>query len=109
MHQADIKICVLTGDKLETAESIGFSSKLLTGEMEIIKCRTIEDVVSQFTHEQSRVYELQSMARRTKRAIVIESEALKYILADELYIVKRQFLKIFRSVDTVICCRVSPK
>jgi phospholipid-transporting ATPase len=49
------------------------------------------------------------MTTQTKRAIIIEASALKYILADEKYLVKRNFLKIFRAVDTVICCRVSPK
>ena len=44
LRNGDIKVWVLTGDKLETAESIGFSSKLLTPEMNIIRCRNLEDV-----------------------------------------------------------------
>lgn len=44
LHQADIKVWMLTGDKLETAESIGFSSKLLTPDMEIVRCREYEDM-----------------------------------------------------------------
>ena len=52
-----------------------------------------------------------------KRAIVIEAEALSHVLKvnygaaegeakyDE---VTRWFLKISRSMETVICCRVSP-
>ena len=44
LHEADIKVWVLTGDKLETAESIGFSSRLLTNEMEIVRIRTKEDI-----------------------------------------------------------------
>lgn len=35
---------MLTGDKLETAENIGYSCKLLTKEMHIIKCSTLADV-----------------------------------------------------------------
>ena len=38
LHDADIKLWVLTGDKLETAESIGFSSKLLNSKMKIYRC-----------------------------------------------------------------------
>lgn len=45
MHEADIKVWVLTGDKLETAESIGFSSKLLTADMDIVRCRTHADIL----------------------------------------------------------------
>jgi magnesium-transporting ATPase (P-type) len=35
IRQADIKLWVLTGDKIETAINIGFSCKLLDKEMEI--------------------------------------------------------------------------
>jgi magnesium-transporting ATPase (P-type) len=35
---------MLTGDKLETAESIGYSSKLLTPDMSLIKCADSKDV-----------------------------------------------------------------
>ena len=44
LRNGDIKVWVLTGDKLETAESIGFASKLLTPEMEIMRCRNLDDV-----------------------------------------------------------------
>jgi magnesium-transporting ATPase (P-type) len=35
---------MLTGDKLETAESIGYSSKLLTSQTDIIRIRNELDV-----------------------------------------------------------------
>jgi magnesium-transporting ATPase (P-type) len=54
LRNADIKVWVLTGDKLETAESIGFSSKLLTPDMEIMRCRNLEDVQKCFNKEESR-------------------------------------------------------
>lgn len=53
LHNADIKVCVLTGDKLETAESIGYSCKLLTPEMDVIKCRSKEDVDKNFNKEKA--------------------------------------------------------
>ena len=43
------------------------------------------------------------------RALIIEANALKHILADDKYVIKRWFLKISRSLETVICCRVSPR
>ena len=39
---------MLTGDKMETAESIGFSCKLLTEKMDIIRCSTVNDLQNQF-------------------------------------------------------------
>jgi len=53
LHKANIKVWMLTGDKLETAESIGYSSKLLVPQMDIIKCATPADVEFQFNEEQA--------------------------------------------------------
>lgn len=39
-HQAGIKVWMLTGDKLETAENIGFSSKMFNEKMYIFKLQT---------------------------------------------------------------------
>lgn len=58
LHKADIKVWVLTGDKLETAESIGFSCKLLTREMEIYRVRTHDDVVNLFNRENAKQNEI---------------------------------------------------
>lgn len=44
---------MLTGDKLETAESIGFSTRLLTSNMEIIRCSNKEDVEEAFNKEKA--------------------------------------------------------
>jgi phospholipid-translocating ATPase len=40
MHDAGIKVWMLTGDKLETAEKIGFSSKMFNEKMYIFKLQT---------------------------------------------------------------------
>ena len=39
-HNAGIKVWMLTGDKLETAENIGFSSKMFNEKMYILKLQT---------------------------------------------------------------------
>lgn len=39
-HQAGIKVWMLTGDKMETAENIGFSSKMLNEKMYVFKIQT---------------------------------------------------------------------
>jgi magnesium-transporting ATPase (P-type) len=39
---------MLTGDKLETAENIGYSCNLLTKNMEVIKCSNLDDVKRNF-------------------------------------------------------------
>ena len=44
LQDSGIKIWMLTGDKLETAENIGFSCKLLTKEMEVWKISNLKEV-----------------------------------------------------------------
>ena len=39
---------MLTGDKLETAENIGYSCKLLNKKMTVTKCSTLADVKREF-------------------------------------------------------------
>ena len=53
LHDANLKVWMLTGDKLETAESIGFSTRLLTSNMEIIRCSNKEDVEEAFNKEKA--------------------------------------------------------
>jgi phospholipid-transporting ATPase len=38
LHEANIKVWVLTGDRQETAINIGYSCRLLTEEMDLIVC-----------------------------------------------------------------------
>jgi len=44
LQEAGIKIWMLTGDKLETAENIGYSCKLLKNDMTVWRMSTIQDV-----------------------------------------------------------------
>ena len=44
LQEAGIKIWMLTGDKLETAENIGYSCKLITKEMTVWKISSKSDV-----------------------------------------------------------------
>ena len=44
LQEAGIKIWMLTGDKLETAENIGYSCKLLKNDMTVWRLSTMQDV-----------------------------------------------------------------
>jgi len=44
---------MLTGDKLETAESIGYSCKLISADMELIRVASFQDLRSEFTELKS--------------------------------------------------------
>lgn len=45
---------MLTGDKLETAENIGYSTNLFNENMHIMKCRGEEDCITTFNKEKAR-------------------------------------------------------
>ncbi len=98
---------MLTGDKLETAENIGYSCKLLNKNMEIIKCSNLEDVKREFNDKTALINE-RKIRQQIQRGILVEAGALKHILEDESLTIKRYFLKIAKTCEAVICCRVSP-
>ncbi|RWW23819.1 hypothetical protein GW17_00011912 [Ensete ventricosum] len=87
MRQAGIKVWVLTGDKQETAISIGYSCKLLTNEM--------TQVVINSNSRESCKRKLQDAASMSSRlagagsaksplALIIDGTSLVYILETEL-------------------------
>lgn len=46
------------------------------------------------------------IVKEIKRGLLVEAGALNLILTDVMY--KKNFLKIAKSCEAVICCRVSP-
>ncbi|KAI3747452.1 hypothetical protein L6452_09909 [Arctium lappa] len=110
LRTAGIKVWVLTGDKQETAISIGYSSKLLTSKMTQIvinnnskeSCRkSLEDAL------------ITSNAPRTSTsgddgsliALIIDGTSLVYILDSEL---EEQLFELASKCAVVLCCRVAP-
>ena len=67
---------MLTGDKLETAENIAYSCRLIRGDMNVMRCfgRTKEEVQAKLS-ENKEAYDLCVQEGR-KRALIVEGEAL---------------------------------
>lgn len=134
LHQAGIKLWILTGDKLQTAIEIGFSCNLLSSNMEIM--------IISADHEQGARAQLEAACNkiaasgrpivvRSKEgkglgkkkiqqqfdghgtdpvdkgafAVVVDGETLKFCLDKSL---KPLFLALTTQCETVVCCRVSP-
>ena len=131
LRKANIKLWVLTGDKLETAINIGYSCKLLTNDMELL--------ILNFDNKESFNENLQayhnlyrykkpdlslkvSMWERIKNyfigapidtfdytaqgeplALIITGQCLTWAMESEV-----DFLRLACLCKTVICCRVSP-
>ncbi|XP_027343914.1 phospholipid-transporting ATPase 1-like [Abrus precatorius] len=119
LRSAGIKVWVLTGDKQETAISIGYSSKLLTSHMTQIvinsnnreSCRkSLQDalVMAKKLVSTSGVTNNaggSSDAPTTPIALIIDGTSLVHILDSEL---EAQLFQLASECSVVLCCRVAP-
>ncbi|QPG73747.1 hypothetical protein FOA43_001060 [Brettanomyces nanus] len=119
MRRAGIKLWVLTGDKVETAISIGFSCNLLANEMELLVIQGDDESVCQlvgtmlkekFGMEGSK-NDLKAAVKdhstpQQTFAVVVDGRALIEIMADKE--AQRKFLLLCKQCSSVLCCRVSP-
>ena len=98
---------MLTGDKLETAENIGESCKLLKGKdkMDVARLSTREDVIN-FCNVTEVNKNIDRLKTDRMKGILVEATALAVILEDEE--ITNYFVKIAKTCEAVICCRVSP-
>jgi magnesium-transporting ATPase (P-type) len=97
---------MLTGDKLETAENIGESCKLINSrEMLIHKLSTVKDVEAFCSYESLEDNNKRAL-KGQQRAVLVEASALSLITNDHYK--KKFFVAISKTCEAVICCRVSP-
>ncbi|KAL3569923.1 hypothetical protein D5086_029813 [Populus alba] len=129
LRQAGIKVWVLTGDKQETAISIGLSCKLLAPDMEQIiingnsenECRKLlaeakakcglkpSNKGSQYLtcNKNAEMDHLERPERKEEAPIslIIDGNSLVYILEKEL---ESELFDIATYCKVVLCCRVAP-
>ncbi|XP_065034892.1 phospholipid-transporting ATPase 1-like [Musa acuminata AAA Group] len=119
MRQAGIKVWVLTGDKQETAVSIGFSCKLLTNDMTriVINSNSRESCKNSLQDAVSMSSKLAAVSpgpeniltgtgsSRVPLALIIDGTSLIHILEKEL---EDELFKVAIVCDVVLCCRVAP-
>ena len=70
---------MLTGDKLETAENIGESCRLLKKEMDVTRLSTKEDV-KKFCNEDQIELNKQRLKDGKMKGLLVEASALELIL-----------------------------
>ncbi|XP_076587302.1 phospholipid-transporting ATPase ID-like [Chaetodon auriga] len=125
LSKADIKIWVLTGDKQETAENIGYSCNLLREEMNdvfIISGNSPEDVRQELRSAQTSMKPdavedsvflpegtlgkgVKEEAANGEYGLVMNGHSLAYALERSMEL---EFLKTACMCKAVICCRVTP-
>ena len=129
LRDADIKIWMLTGDKMNTAYNIGLSCNLISSNMKIFKLcglekklnskmeqtnqEECEQIILDFAKEFSKFKnEFNSMEfnrmypSKIKFGILIDEKALRTL--NDSKEVQEIFLDIAKDASSVICCRVSP-
>ena len=106
-QRANIKVWMLTGDKFETAKNIGASCKLINLKTdEIYELRTKSDV-AKICSVMGVSKNEQLMRERKRRVLIVQNEALATITSIDQF--RTNFIRISKTCEAVICCRVSPK
>lgn len=121
LGRAGIKLWVLTGDKVETAINIGFSSNLLDNGMELLVLRVEEETIqatdAMLTEYLDKYFGLVGSKEALEHAkldhswpsphhaVIVDGDTLKLCLDDRL---KTKFLLLCKQCKSVLCCRVSP-
>ena len=106
----DIKVWMLTGDKMETAENIGRSCNLIQDHFAVMKLNFKKDEgVPRLKEIMTEVVEISKnyVAISKPKAFIVEGETLAVILSNmetELLLIQ-----IVENCEAVICCRVTPK
>ena len=123
LRLANIKIWMLTGDKMNTAENIGLSCNLISKDMytfricgkdiqknekmEIINQEEREQIILDFAKDYKKfIGNYSSKEKPENFCILVDEKALLTI--DENEDMQKIFLDVAKDAVAVICCRVSP-
>jgi phospholipid-transporting ATPase len=109
LRNANIKIWMLTGDKMNTAYNIALSCNLLSSKMRIFEISgDSKQKIIDFSKEFSEYKGNFDSMDKEKRVfgIILDDKALRIIHDDEY--IQSIFFDIAKDASSVVCCRVSP-
>ncbi|EFA84483.1 ATPase [Heterostelium album PN500] len=96
LRNADVKVWMLTGDKIETATCIAISTKLVS--------RT-QSLFTISVNDKARAFErLNQFSRMRDTCLIIDGPSLQMCLDNY----KDQFIEYVSKAPSVVCCRCSP-
>ena len=104
-----IKVCMLTGDKYETAKSIASNCNLITKDMTFINLihpfKSFQELENNLNQTYTEL--LGNISTNKKYCLIITGEIFFEIASNKktIYI----FSRLFDLSETIICCRISPK
>ena len=104
-----IKVCMLTGDKYETAKSIASNCNLISKNMTFINLIHPFKSFQELENNLNQIYTelLGNISTNKKYCLIITGEVFFEIASNKktIYI----FSRLFDLSETIICCRISPK
>ncbi|CAK9018579.1 unnamed protein product [Durusdinium trenchii] len=103
LREAGIQLWVLTGDKLETARNIGFSTRLLSTSMDIAVLTGEENLEESL--QEIRLQHLKAKESGLTCALMVTGLALEHVTAQNL---SEDFFEVSKNCSVVVACRVSP-
>ena len=101
---ANIKVWMLTGDKLETAENIAYSCQLIQEHFVKHYLREQDDINEKLISIGQKITE---NAGKEKITLIVEGPVVMRITENK-DIARRYVDEIFSHCDSVVCCRMSP-
>ena len=104
--EANIKVWMLTGDKLETAENIAYSCSLIQADFKKFYIRLGDDYAKSAKQLRSLITECEKNAQAI--SVIIEGAVLSKIV-DKEEIIKELVVHGLSRADSVVICRMSPK
>ncbi|KAL3475640.1 hypothetical protein BJX99DRAFT_229359 [Aspergillus californicus] len=104
LRRANIKLWMLTGDKRETAINVGHSCRLVKDYSTLVildqEMGNVEQSIEKLTTDLTNKTVAHSV-------VVVDGQTLSMIEGDEA--LRARFFRLAILVDSVICCRASPK
>ncbi|KJH47775.1 phospholipid-translocating P-type ATPase, flippase [Dictyocaulus viviparus] len=107
LREAGICVWVLTGDKVETAVNIAYSSRLFSSTMDILNIgahdvRSVSDLLDEHILSVARAVEITEEAAF---GLVLDASCLDYCVDPHN---EDRFVKLLKRCRSVLCCRATP-
>ncbi|KAJ1350640.1 hypothetical protein KIN20_006476 [Parelaphostrongylus tenuis] len=107
LREAGICVWVLTGDKVETAVNIAFSSRLFSSSMDILNIgangvRSVSDLLDEHLLRVGRAGEV---THEAAFGLVLNASCLDYCVDPHN---EERFVELLKSCRSVLCCRATP-
>lgn len=100
---------MLTGDKLETAENIARSCKLILSDFQTFTLSSKDEKIvrKELLEVIWRKFKI-CKENKIRKCFLVEGDSLTVIFDEKNQDLKKKFVQITKECESVVCCRVSP-